>query len=154
MFSLDELARSLEEDVIQSRLEYYQYKLRNKKFKSYVIDYVREPEWITAPISVIHTPVYSMYTETATKTRFQNYAEEMQESLGLELAYMDERTNSYVLKYHYICIKINLTYDEDAQMYAVSMSLHYDAMDKYKNTIDYLIFEELNAMYMQLCNLL
>jgi hypothetical protein len=126
----------------QCRLAYYQYKLQHRKPISYVVEH--KAEWVTIPVSVAYAPIYSMYSDETIHANLRKSILDLGENWGVQVLYGYE--NKYVLKYHYMEIHLEVNSCEN-DVATINMTLKYDVMDKYNNTVDYLANEELGNMY-------
>ena len=118
-------------------------------FISYVVPYVPSESIITTTKQPL---IFSNHTPEETIDIFNTFVSHLITDYGMEKvsSSKDKRTTKYDLKYHYVNLKLYTSKSEYPGCLRIHFDLKYDHLCQYGNTIDWLVFNELNEMYQDL----
>lgn len=96
--------------------------------------------------------IFSNHTPEETLDIFNTYVSNLVARYEMDVvsSSKDKRSTKYELKYHYVNLKLYTSKSEYPGCLRVHFDLKYDHLQQYGNTIDALVFMELNDMYKNL----
>lgn len=111
--------------------------------------------WITfptrIPVSVLYPTVHTMYNEYGMHKKMLDCIAELENNWSGKFA--NYTSNSYVFEYHYVTIHLVIGDCEQTGLKTVTMQAEYDVKQKYGNTVDYLVHEQVQEMYKSVCSI-
>jgi hypothetical protein len=115
-------------------------------FISYVVPFVPSESIVTVDKRPF---IFSNHTPEETIDIFNTFVSKLVSDYGMEVlsSSKDKRTTKYDLKYHYVNLKLYTSKSEYPGVLRIHFDLKYDHLTQYGNTVDWLVFNELNEMY-------